>query len=276
MMQTGNCQQRRYRRELLVHAAIAEDEDVDLLLFDHAPRSQAQFFQSLGQTGLAARRTEQNRQHADLESRQLHMTDAREIFVGQDRPVELQLTAIRRTRREEVAPRAKQHLTGGDQFLADAVDRRIGDLREQLLEIVVQQTRLVRQRRQRRVVAHRPGGLNAQPPHRVDQQALVFEGVAEGNLPMHQGVVIDHRQRTGRRQILDRDQMIAEELAIGPLGGNLTLDFLVFDDASLLGVDQEHATRLQAALADHILRREIQYAGLRGHDHQIVLGHVVA
>ncbi len=45
------------------------------------------------------------------------------------------------------------------QLFADRIDRRVGDLREQLLEVVVQRLVLVRQHRQRRVVAHRAGRL---------------------------------------------------------------------------------------------------------------------
>ena len=40
-------------------------------------------------------------------------------------------------------------------FFADRIDRRIGDLGEELLEVVVRQPRLVAQARQARVVAHR-------------------------------------------------------------------------------------------------------------------------
>ena len=49
VMQAGDRQQRGNRRELAVHAAVAEDEDVDLLLLDHAARHQAQLFHRLGQ-----------------------------------------------------------------------------------------------------------------------------------------------------------------------------------------------------------------------------------
>jgi hypothetical protein len=56
---------------------------------------------------------------------------------------------------EEVRPRPDEGDEAHHQLLADRVDRRVGDLREVLLEIGVEQLRLVRQRRDRRVVAHR-------------------------------------------------------------------------------------------------------------------------
>ncbi len=53
------------------------------------------------------------------------------------------------------------------------------------------------------------------------------------------------------------------------------LDLLVRNDATLLGVDQEHAPRLQPALAQHAVRRDVQHADLGSHHHQVVLGDVI-
>ena len=75
-------------------------------------------------------------------------------------------------------------------LLADAVDRRIGDLREELLEIVVEQARPVGEHRQRGVVAHRADGLDAVARHRRDDDALILVRVAEGDLALQQRVVI--------------------------------------------------------------------------------------
>jgi hypothetical protein len=47
---------------------------------------------------------------------------------------------------------------------------------------------------------------------------------------------------------------LLEPLAVGWADGQLALDLLVADDATLArGVDQEHAARLEAALAHHLL-----------------------
>ena len=56
------------------------------------------------------------------------------------------------------------------------------------------------------------------------------------------------------------------------LGGELPLDLLVLDDAALLQVDQQHLAGLQAPLAHDALFRDRQHAGLRGHDHEVVVG----
>ena len=70
--------------------------------------------------------------------------------------------------------------------LADRIDRRIGDLREQLLEVVVERLVLVRQHRQRRVVAHRADAFLAGLRHRAHQELDVFLGVAERLLAVEQ------------------------------------------------------------------------------------------
>ena len=181
-------------------------------------------------------------------------------------------------RLEQIALRAEARLGGGDDFLADAVDRRIGDLREQLLEVVVEQLRLVREHGERRVVAHRADG---------------FDAVAA---PSARAACADLRTCSRRRSgaaAACRDPAPAlpappadpsrctrcssSHCAIRTLAGDLALDLLVVDDAALLGVDEEHAARLQAALAARTSSGgNVEHAGFGGHDHQVVLGDVVA
>jgi hypothetical protein len=48
------------------------------------------------------------------------------------------------------------------------------------------------------------------------------------------------------------------------------------DDAALLGVDQEHAAGLQAALAHDLGGVDVEHARLGGHDDEAVLGDPVA
>ncbi len=71
-------------------------------------------------------------------------------------------------------------------------------------------------------------------------------------------------------------QVLVQPYPIRMLGRDGALDLLVADDAALLGVDQEHPSRLQAPLAHDVLRRHVEHAGLGGHDDEVVLGDVVA
>ncbi len=60
------------------------------------------------------------------------------------------------------------------------------------------------------------------------------------------------------------------------LGRQGVLDLVVVDDPTRLGVDQEHPPGLEAALADHLRRRDVEHADLAGQHHQTVVGHPVA
>ena len=51
-------------------------------------------------------------------------------------------------------------------------------------------------------------------------------------------------------------------LAVGAARGDLALDLLVLDDAAALEVDEEQLAGLQAPEALHVLRRDVQQAGL--------------
>ena len=275
VMEARDREQCRNRRELTIDATIAQDEDVHFLFLDQSARHQANFFHRLHQAFLAARDAEEGRQHADTQARQIHAADLGEVFVGDDRPLELEAAAIRGLRIQQVAFRAQACFGRGDDLFTDRIDRRIRDLREQLLEIVIEQARFVRQHRKRRVVAHGAHRLDAVLRHRCQQQAFVFEGVAEGDLSLQQRVVIGLRHFRRLGQIGNVELMIVQPFAIGALGRDGFLDLGVVDDAALLGVHQEHPTGLQAALLHDVFGRHFEHTGFGRHDDDAVLGDVV-
>ncbi|MDF3022347.1 MAG: hypothetical protein K0Q92_3650 [Steroidobacteraceae bacterium] len=275
-MQAGHGQQRRNGRVVLVHAAIGEDEDVDLVFLDHAPGFGAHFLDGRDQAVLAPVGAEQDGQRAHLEAGQRDAPHLGEFLVGQHRPGQLQAAAVRGPRVEQVALTTQPHIRRGDDLFADAVDGRVRHLGEQLLEVVVQHARFLRQRRQRRVVAHGADAFVTVPRHRRHEDALILEGVAEGHLALRQCHRFRRRQFRRRGQILEMHQVLLEPLGVRALVDDLLLDLFVFDDAAQLGVHEEHAARLQAALAHDVLGRELEHAGLGGHDADVVLGHVVA
>ena len=123
---------------------------------------------------------------------------------------DLDLPARLGPRLEQVALRPDRRLHRRHQLLADRVERRVGDLREQLLEVVVEQARAIRQHRQRRVGAHRADRLFAVRRHRREQDREIFLRVAEQLLALHDPLVAGRRQVRRRRQILDVDQMVGE------------------------------------------------------------------
>src|SRR5437899_1062249 len=74
-----------------------------------------------------------------------------------------------------------------------------------------------------------------------------FVGVAKGDLPREDGGMVGLRERM-RRKVFQMHEVLAEPLGIRMLGGELRLDLLVFNDSSLLGVDEDDLPGVQALL----------------------------
>ena len=177
---------------------------------------------------------------------------------------------------DEVALRAHEGLGAYDDLLADRVDGRVRDLGEELLEVVIQELRLVREHGERRVVAHGADGVDPVARHRDEDHALVLVGVAEGALEALHGLVVGHRLVRGGGQVLEPHHVRFEPLAVGVLAGRLFLDLLVVDDPPFLRVDEEHAARLEPLFADDPVGGNVEDADLGGEDDHVVLGDVVA
>ena len=121
-----------------------------------------QFVQRRFQSGRPVGRWEQNRQRDRLEARAVStccsFANSSLVRIGDSSLMSRQLSGVGFSR---LRSRADHRLGRGDDFLADGINRRVRDLREELLEIVVEQLRLVREHRQRRVRAHRAERLHA-------------------------------------------------------------------------------------------------------------------
>ena len=273
-------QQRRDGDAVVVDRAVAEHQDVVALL--------------AGPLGLGADRLERRahpfravrrgigqvqgdgpeRVVGDLADR----ADLLEILVGQHRLAHFETPLRRRVvDAQQVGARADEGQQRHHQLLADRVDRRVGDLGEDLLEIRIQQLGARRQRRNRGVGAHRADGFLSGQGHRRHQELEVLLGVAEGLLAVEQRQPVGLRGGGGpRRQVLQHDLGAVEPLLIGPDRGQAGLDVVVVDDAAPLEVDQQHLAGLQAPLPDDATLVDRQDADLGAHHHQVVVGDDVA
>ncbi len=200
MVQAGHRQQRRHRRHCLRHPAVGEDQQRDPL-GDGGIGAAAQFGERFFQPGCSLCCRKQNRQGRGLQPRPVDAAQLLQFVVADDRGGQLDLPARLRLRMTEVALGAQGSRGGGDDFLANAVDGRIGDLGEELFEIGIEQLRLFRQHGQRRIVAHGADRLDAVGCHRRQPGAQILEGVAEGLLPLQQG------RRFRRRLRIDGGQL---------------------------------------------------------------------
>ena len=78
------------------------------------------------------------------------------------------------------------------------------------------------------------------------------------------------------RQVVQVDPAVLEPVGVGVLAGQRRLDLVVVDQPVLGQVDQQHPARLQPALGDHLVLRDVDHAGLGGEHHQPVVADPVA
>ena len=194
-----------------------------------------------------------------------------QFVVPQDRLRQQDLVARLAGRVQQIALGTEGGRQAGDDLLADAVQRRVGHLGEQLLEVVVEHPRTGRQHRDGSVAAHRAQRLLSGAGHRRHQQVEFLVGVAESLLAQHDPVV-RHPDVGTLRKVVEVELLGLQPLGVGVCACQFALDLLVGDDPALGGVHQEHPTGLQAHALDHPGRVEVEDAGLRGHDDQSVVG----
>ncbi len=199
--------------------------------------------------------------------RRAEVLDLRQLGVGDDRPLEPQQSALAGRLLQQIALRPDRGDHRGDNLLADRIERRIRDLGEELLEIVVEQLRPIREHGQRRVVAHRADRLLPVDGHRGHDDPQIFERVAERALELQQwllalAICLGLRSIV---EIVELELVFVEPFPIGLPRGQAALDLLVGDDPTLGRIDQEHPARPQSPLIFDSLGRHIDDASLRGH-----------
>src|SRR5207253_3048248 len=97
---------------------------------------------------------EQRREDDGAQTRHREAFDLFQLFVGQERLLEAELAAMHRRLFEQVLLGADGRFGRGDHLLANRIDWRIGDLREELFEIVEEQRRAIREHGERSVRTH--------------------------------------------------------------------------------------------------------------------------
>ena len=177
---------------------------------------------------------------------------------------------------EQVRPGPDDRDQAHDQFLADRIDRRVGHLREVLLEVREQELRLVGQRRDRRVVAHGADRLFAGRRHWRHQDFQVLLRVAERLLAIEQRQVGNRRGFRRGRQLLEHDLGAVEPFAI-----RMALGQRAFSSSSGMSRPSSRSTSsILPGCSRHLVTmscfRNRQHADFRGHDDAVVLGDDVA
>ena len=173
--------------------------------------------------------------------------DLGEVAVADHRVRQHDLAAGGRARVEQVVLGTGGGRQRGDQFLPDGVQRRVGDLGEQLHEVVEDQARPVGQHGHGRVVAHRPERLAAGAGHGRQDDPQFLLGVPEQLLAGGQRLAAVAHRVLAAGQGVEVQQPGVQPVLVRVLGGQRGLDLLVLDDPARRGVGQEDPARLQPA-----------------------------
>ena len=268
-MHGGDGKQRRDRHALGAQAPVREDDDVHAI-GDGVVGLVADPLDGDGHARRAVGDRPGDVDRARVEDVVVDLAQLLELVVADDRLVHHELVRMLGRLGEQVALGAHAGAQAHHDQLADRVDRRVGHLREELLEVGEERRLAVGHDRERRVVAHRADRLLGVGGHRRQQHPQVLLGVAEGELARAQRLgARDQRLLVG--QVVEMDRALAEPLGVWPARRDLVLGLGVVDDPAAVEVDEEEVAGLQAALALDVLDRDRQHAGLRGeHDPAVV------
>ncbi len=274
----GGEQQRRDRRVLGVRVAVREDDQAGAV-GDGRVGLGADLLDPGGERLAAAgdpvQAGERGGLHAGHVAVGVDVDELGQLVVVDHREGQGDAAAGRGSRLQQVGLRADRGEQRGDELLADGVQRRVGDLREQLGEVVEEQPGALGEGRDRGVGAHGAERLAGGAGHRREDDAQLFLGVAEGLLAAgDRGVRVHDVLALGQVRQLDLAGL--QPFGVGGGGGELVLDLVVLDDPLLGGVDEEHLAGLEAALADDLGRVDVEDADLGTEDDEAVVGDPVA
>ena len=185
MVQAGNCEECRDRGLLGSDLTVGEDEDIDsvvdrcISVFEEFIERGLEAFtrdRGLGDAVVTFGEAtnfgfECNWQLGRLEAGQLDVAQLCELLIVNQRRFELDHPAAVRAGACEITFRADKSDTRGHQLFADRVNRWIGDLCEQLLEVVIHRLRLIGEDGEWRVVTHRAERLLASFGARAEDEA---------------------------------------------------------------------------------------------------------
>src|SRR5258707_8113336 len=99
-------------------------------------------------------------------------------------------------------------------LFANRINGRIGDLSKELLEIIEQRLRTVRETSERRIRPHGTNRLLALRSHGTEDHPQILIAVTKGTLPPKQGFRIRMVHARGLRQLIDRDLIVFKPLRV--------------------------------------------------------------
>ena len=263
-----NGEQRRHRHPLGTEIAVGQDQDVGAVL-DVAGGLGTQVVEAQLHPVRPLLDRPRDVQRGCVEHVVGYLAEFLQLVVSQDRLVHDEHVRLLGHLGHQVDLGADAGLKAHHDLLAQRIDRRIGDLREQLLEVREQRRLAVGEHRQCGVVAHARHRLLALRRHRRDDHPEVLLRVAEGELPRAQRLD-PRRPRLPLGEIGDVDDRLVVPLGVGLAPGDAPLDLLVLDDPTLVEVDEEQLAGREPPLSLDVLGGHGHHARLGG-EHDVTL-----
>ncbi len=204
----------------------------------------------------------------------VHLQQLAQLALAQHRRVEDDVVHRLRPGVEDVGLLAELGGQGHRAVFAQRVDRRVGDLREGLAEVVIQRAAALAEHGHRRVIAHRAGsfllGLGQRPQHlfhflaaELVQLVVAAQGaLVEGFL--HQRGIDQFGLQVG--DALLQPLLVRRTAAVDAVDG------FRIEQVAALEVDGDHLARAELALAHHALGRHFPHARFGGDQEMAVRG----
>ena len=215
---------------------------------------------------------------AGLKAHAVDGADAVELLLAQQRALQANQLAGRTGVLEQVAVVAQVERGRSDHVLAQGIDRRIRDLGEQLIEIIVEGARLFGQAGQRRIDAHRGErrlALLGHGTHDLVNIIPVIPELGHAHGSGHLGI-LGGRGRGGLIERVDGQRLLGNPITVGLFLGVTSAQLFVVDDAAASKVDLEHLARPQTAARQDVLGAHLDGAHLACQHKATVARHIVA
>ena len=147
-----------------IQVTVTEDQN-RITVFHRIPGMAANALQRLFHFTFAPGGVESDVDGVGLEMGMINMLQFAQLLIAQHRLADLYHAAMLRAFLQQIEGFTDKGLQGHDHLFTDRVDRRVGHLGEELLEIVGQMLRLIGQHRQGVIGAHGTQGLLGRADH---------------------------------------------------------------------------------------------------------------
>ena len=260
LLESGYRQQRRDCHMVLIHTAVRQDQNIHAITIctvSFHEQSVNRFFQ----TGIFII---DNWQDFYLKARLFHIFDLQKICLCQDRIVDPHHTAVLLFCFQKIASLSNINGGRGHDLLTDRIDGRIGYLRKQLLKIIEQRLMMLRQYSQRYINTHGRSCLTSIRCHAHNGISHIFIIVAECFLQscsFFRSILLDPLIRD--LQVGQTYKVVIQPLTIGLTVCIIFFQFIIINNFSLFGINQQHFTRMKTLFFYDSGRINIQHTYLR-------------